>query len=46
MSDIAQESGVSISTVSLVLRDKPGIPPETRQRVQKIAQQLGYRPRG
>ena len=46
MPDIAQESGVSISTVSLVLRDKPGIPPETRQRVQKIAQQLGYRPRG
>ena len=45
MSDIAQKSGVSTSTGSLVLRNKPGIPPETRQRVQKVAQQVGYRPR-
>jgi LacI family transcriptional regulator len=45
LSDIAHKSGVSISTVSLVLRNKPGIPPETRQRVLKAAQELGYRPR-
>jgi LacI family transcriptional regulator len=45
MSDIAQKSGVSISTVSLVLRNKSGIPTETRQRVMKTAQKLGYRPR-
>jgi LacI family transcriptional regulator len=45
MSDIAQKSGVSISTVSLVLRDKSGIPTETRQRVLKTAQKLGYHPK-
>ena len=42
MSDIAQKTDVSISTVSLVLRNKSGIPPETRQRVLKTAQKLGY----
>jgi LacI family transcriptional regulator len=43
MSDIAQKADVSISTVSLVLRNKSGIPQETRQRVLKTAQKLGYR---
>ena len=43
MSDIAKKTDVSISTVSLVLRNKSGIPPETRQRVLKTAQKLGYR---
>ena len=43
MSDIAQKTDVSISTVSLVLRNKSGIPLETRQRVLKTAQKLGYR---
>ncbi len=43
MSDIAQKADVSISTVSLALRNKSGIPPETRQRVLKTAQKLGYR---
>jgi len=42
MSDIARESGVSLSTVSLVLNDKPGLPQETRQRVMNVARQLGY----
>jgi DNA-binding LacI/PurR family transcriptional regulator len=28
--DLARKSRVSLSTVSLVLRDKPGIPLETR----------------
>lgn len=41
--DIARESQVSPSTVSLVMRDRPGIPPETRQRVLNVAQALGYR---
>ena len=45
LEDIARESGVSISTVSLVLRDKPGIPQETRQRVLETARVLGYRSR-
>lgn len=39
---IAQESQVSLSTVSLVLRNKPGIPSETRQRVLDAAKRLGY----
>lgn len=42
MSDIARESGVSLSTVSLVLNDKPGLPPETRSRVLSVARELGY----
>ena len=42
IADIARDSGVSPATVSLVLRDKPGISPETRQRVLDSAQALGY----
>jgi LacI family transcriptional regulator len=42
MADIAQESGVSLSTVSMVLSDKPGIPKETRGRVIDVARSLGY----
>jgi LacI family transcriptional regulator len=45
MAEIAEESGVSLSTVSLVLRDKPGIGAETRQRVLDVARELGYIPR-
>jgi LacI family transcriptional regulator len=45
LADIAKKSKVSLSTVSLVLRDKPGIPPETRRRVLEAAQSLGYRPK-
>lgn len=43
MADVARESGVSLSTVSLVLSDKPGLPPETRMRVLDAARSLGYR---
>lgn len=42
MTDIALESGVSPATVSLVLRDKPGISPATRQRVLDSAAAMGY----
>jgi DNA-binding LacI/PurR family transcriptional regulator len=45
LEDIARESGYSISTVSLALRNKPGIPQETRQLVQETARNLGYRSR-
>ncbi|MDQ3168294.1 MAG: LacI family transcriptional regulator [Chloroflexota bacterium] len=44
--DIARESHASPATVSLVLRDKPGISGETRKRVLATASALGYRPRG
>jgi LacI family transcriptional regulator len=43
MEDIARHSGVSLTTVSLVLRDKPGINDETRRRVLDMAHALGYR---
>ena len=40
---IARQSGVSLATVSLVLRDKPGVNDETRKRVLDAASTLGYR---
>ena len=40
--EIAQKSGVSLSTVSLVLNNKPGIATETRQKVIQTAEELGY----
>jgi LacI family transcriptional regulator len=45
MAEIADQSGVSLSTVSLVLRDKPGVGSDTRQRVLEVARDLGYLPR-
>jgi LacI family transcriptional regulator len=42
ISDIAHKSGVSPATVSLVLRNKPGVGAKTRQRVFDSAQALGY----
>ncbi len=42
ISDIARKGGVSVSTVSLVLNNKPGVSQETRQRVLEIAQQYEY----
>lgn len=42
ISDIARQSGVSISTVSLVLNNKPGISEETRARVLEAAEKLEY----
>ncbi|MEM8859315.1 MAG: LacI family DNA-binding transcriptional regulator [Chloroflexota bacterium] len=44
ITDIANASKVSPATVSLVLRDKPGVGDETRQRVLETAQSLGYIP--
>ena len=40
--DIAHHSNTSITTVSMVLRDKPGIGAETRERVLQVARELGY----
>jgi LacI family transcriptional regulator len=44
MKDIAQALGVSVVTVSKVMRDHADIGPETRQRVLEKAQELSYRP--
>jgi LacI family transcriptional regulator len=42
LADIARDSGVSVATVSLVLRNKPGVSENTRQRVYDSARALGY----
>jgi DNA-binding LacI/PurR family transcriptional regulator len=44
--DVARASGVSRATVSYVLNNDPrqSIPLETRERVIKVARELGYRP--
>jgi LacI family transcriptional regulator len=42
--DVAALSGVSKSTVSNVLRDRPNVSPATRERVRQAMQALGYRP--
>lgn len=41
---VAKLAGVDKSTVSLALRDHPCISADTRVRVKKIAESLGYRP--
>ncbi len=42
--DVAAKAGVSPSTVSRVLNDRPGISPRTRERVLQITQELNYSP--
>ena len=45
--DVAKESGFSSTTVSIALNDAPlarYIPPVTKQRIEKAAEKLGYRP--
>lgn len=43
-SDVARAAGVHRTTVSLALKRHPRIPAETRERVRRIAEKLGYRP--
>ncbi|XEC94291.1 LacI family DNA-binding transcriptional regulator [Paenibacillus tarimensis] len=45
MEDIALLAGVSKSAVSLALSGKPGIGPDTRERILQIAKEHGYTPR-
>lgn len=42
--DVARVAGVSIKTVSRVLRDEPYVADATRATVHRVAQQLGYVP--
>lgn len=46
MKQIAAETGVSVSTVSLVMnnRDQGRVKPETSRAIRRTAEQLGYRP--
>jgi DNA-binding LacI/PurR family transcriptional regulator len=42
--DVAREAGVSTTTVSHALSGKGRLPDETRARVRRIAEEMGYRP--
>lgn len=44
MKDIAQRAGVSESAVSFALNGRPGVSELTRDRVRRVAEQLGWRP--
>jgi DNA-binding LacI/PurR family transcriptional regulator len=44
LKDIARACGKDISTVSRALRDDPQVKAATRQRIQALAEGLGYRP--
>ena len=44
LTDVAKEAGVHHSTVSRALRNHPGIPATTRERVRQIAEKIGYIP--
>ncbi len=42
--DIAAVSGVSVSTVSRILNDKPDVAAKTRERVLRVMDELGFAP--
>ena len=42
--EVASAAGVSTQTVSRVMNDRPDVSPETRERVLKVIEQLGYQP--
>jgi DNA-binding LacI/PurR family transcriptional regulator len=46
LADVAKRAGVALSTVSAVLNNRPDcfVSEETRQRILKAAEELGYRP--
>lgn len=46
LKDIAREAGVSVAAVSKVLNNRTGVGAETRERITRIARDLGYRGRG
>jgi LacI family transcriptional regulator len=44
LKDIAERAGVSLMTVSKVLRDAPDVSQATKARIRKLAQEMGYVP--
>ncbi len=42
LKELAERTGLSVSAVSLALNDRPGISEENRDRVLRLAQELGY----
>lgn len=46
LKDVAERAGLSVATVSRALRDDPQIALDTRERVRRLAKEMGYRPDG
>jgi DNA-binding LacI/PurR family transcriptional regulator len=44
ISDVAREAGVSKGLVSFALNDRPGVSAGTRDRILRVASELGWRP--
>jgi len=42
--ELARQCGISQGTVDRALHNRPGVSPKTRERVLRIAKELGYRP--
>jgi DNA-binding LacI/PurR family transcriptional regulator len=45
IADVARQVGVSKTLVSFVFNDRPGVAPETRERILAAAKEMGWRPR-
>lgn len=44
IADVATRAGVSKGLVSFALNDRPGVAPQTRERILAIAEELGWQP--
>lgn len=44
IADVARRAGVSKALVSFVFNDRPGVAPDTRERIVAVADELGWRP--
>src|SRR5215470_17660282 len=44
IADVARVAGVSVSTVSRILNGKQDVAPATRERVQQVIAELGFKP--
>src|SRR4051794_41827132 len=44
IADVARRAGVSAAAVSFAVNDRPGVSPETRERILAAARELGWRP--
>lgn len=44
LADVAARAGVTVGAASLALNGKPGVSPDTRDRVRQVARELGYAP--
>ncbi len=44
LQDIAKKAGVTTTTISRALNNKPDVSPKTKEKILKIAKNLGYTP--